>query len=70
LGSVDAVTDSDGALVSEQRYLPFGGVRTDAGTVTQTDIGYTNEYTSQGLVNLRSRLYDPSIGRFLTKDSW
>jgi hypothetical protein len=60
LGSVDAVTDANGALVSEQsfdfahlylrywrrqdrRYLPFGGVRTDAGTVTQTDFGYTGQ---------------------------
>jgi len=31
---------------------------------------YTNEYTSQGLIYLRSRTYDPSIGRFLSKDSW
>jgi len=31
---------------------------------------YTNEYTSQGLIYLRSRYYSPESGRFLTKDSW
>jgi len=31
LGSVVAVTDADGVLESEQRYLPFGQVRTDVG---------------------------------------
>jgi uncharacterized protein RhaS with RHS repeats len=41
LGSVVAVTDEDGALVSEQRYLPFGQVRSDVSSVTQTDFGYT-----------------------------
>jgi len=29
---------------------------------------YTNEYTSQGLIYLRARYYDPATGRFLTKD--
>jgi RHS repeat-associated protein len=32
--------------------------------------GYTNEYTSQGLIYLRSRTYDPASGRFTTKDTW
>jgi uncharacterized protein RhaS with RHS repeats len=39
LGSVVAVTDANGALVSEQRYLPFGEVRMDVGSITQTDFG-------------------------------
>ncbi len=47
-GSV-AVTDEEGALGSEQRYLPFGQVRSDVGSTTETDFGYTmqrdNSYT-------------------------
>ncbi len=35
-----------------------------------TSYGFTNEYTSQGLIYLRSRWYSPSQGRFLTKDTW
>jgi RHS repeat-associated protein len=40
-----------------------------AGT-SQSAYGYTNEYTSQGLIYLRARMYSPQSGRFLTKDSW
>src|SRR5690606_570339 len=45
LGSVVAVTDASGALVSQQRYLPFGGVRTNiaSGPIVQTDYGYTGQ---------------------------
>jgi len=41
LGSVVAVLDMSGAILSQQRYLPFGEVRTDVGPITQTDLGYT-----------------------------
>ncbi len=45
LGSVVATTDSTGTLTSQQRYLPFGGVRTDVPTtnVPSTDYGYTGQ---------------------------
>jgi uncharacterized membrane-anchored protein YitT (DUF2179 family) len=41
LGSMVAITDASGTLISEQRYLPFGQVREDVGTIAQTDFGYT-----------------------------
>ncbi len=44
-GSVVAVLDESGAVVGSQRYLPFGEVRTDLGTITQTDFGYTFQRT-------------------------
>jgi hypothetical protein len=67
LGSIVAVTDASGALLSEQRYLPFGQVRTDAGTITQTDFGYTGQRSldaqengySLGLMDYKARFYDP-----------
>jgi hypothetical protein len=43
LGSVVAVLNSTGTILSEQRYLPFGQVRSDVGTITQTDFGYTGQ---------------------------
>ena len=43
LGSVVAVTDSSGNLLDEQRYLPYGQVRTDVDSITQTDLGYTGQ---------------------------
>lgn len=33
----------DRALMSEQRYLPFGQVRSDVGAVIETDFGYTGQ---------------------------
>jgi RHS repeat-associated protein len=77
LGSIVAVTDASGALLSQQRYLPFGQVRTDAGTITQTDFGYTgqrdldaqqNAY-SLGLMDYKARFYDPYITHFSQPDS-
>jgi len=40
LGSLLAVTDASGTLTTQQRYLPFGEVRADVGSITQTDFGY------------------------------
>ncbi len=53
LGSVVATTDSTGTLTSQQRYLPFGGVRPDVPSpnAPATDYGYTGQ-----------RNLDPSIG--------
>jgi hypothetical protein len=41
LGSVVTVLNATGGLLSQQRYLPFGEVRRDVGSITQTDFGYT-----------------------------
>jgi RHS repeat-associated protein len=78
LGSVVVVTDTDGALLSQQRYMPFGQVRTDVGNgVDQTDFGYTgqrdmdaqgNQY-SLGLMDYRARMYSPLLGSFIQPDS-
>ncbi len=77
LGSVVAVTDEEGALVSEQRYLPFGQVRSDVGSVTETDFGYTGQRDldaqqnafSLGLMDYNARFYDVSINRFIQPDT-
>ncbi|HKJ40098.1 MAG TPA: SBBP repeat-containing protein [Anaerolineales bacterium] len=69
LGSVRQLTNASGAITYARAYDPYGVV-TSTGGSSQSAYGYTNEYTSQGLIYLRSRTYSPADGRFLTKDSW
>jgi RHS repeat-associated protein len=73
LGSIVAVTDASGTLISQQRYLPFGGVRDDAGTIAQTDYGYTGQRLLDsgmgGLMDYKARFYSPYLNRFVQPDS-
>jgi len=71
------MTDSTGTLLSQSRYLPFGQVRTDVGTITQTDFGYTGQRNldaqgrsfTLGLLDYHARFYDPGLGRWTQPDS-
>ncbi len=65
LGSVRQLTNSNGAVT----YDPYGVVTQTYGA-SQTAYGFTGEYTSQGFVYLRARMYSPASGRFTTRDSW
>jgi RHS repeat-associated protein len=75
LGSTVAVTDSTGALITQQRYLPFGGQRTLSGyqATALTDFGYTGQRALDenmgGIMDYRARFYSPSLGRFLQPDT-
>jgi len=69
LGSVRQMTNANGALTYSGAYDPYGAVTSTSGA-SSTAYGYTNEYTSQGLVYLRTRMYAPSMGRFLMRDMW
>ena len=63
LGSVVAVVSAR-TLVSEQRYLPFGGLRsTSLPGVTQTDFGYTGQRAliGSGLMDYKARFLDFNI---------
>jgi RHS repeat-associated protein len=67
-----AVTDASGTLISQQRYLPFGGVRDDAGTISQTDYGYTSQRNLDsgiGLMDYKARFYSPYLNRFIQPDT-
>ena len=65
LGSTVAVTNASGTLTSQQRYLPFGGVRSNPtiGSITQTDLTYTGQRALDpgmgGLMDYHARFYDP-----------
>ncbi len=70
LGSVVAVTDDAGTLTSQQRYLPFGGVRTNLGSITQTDLGYTGQrQLDMGLMDYKARFFSSALGRFIQPDT-
>ncbi|AUX38230.1 MULTISPECIES: RHS repeat-associated core domain-containing protein [Sorangium] len=77
LGSVDAITDEDGDVIERRSYDPFGQRRNPVWgepTPTSFSSGTTRGFTGHegddefGLVNMRGRMYDARIGRFLTTD--
>ena len=78
LGSVVAMTDSTGTLISQQRYLPFGGVRTDVSSPNSpaTDLAFTGQRNldaqgnvSLGLMDYNARMYDSLLARFIQPDT-
>ncbi|WP_437484568.1 RHS repeat-associated core domain-containing protein [Sorangium sp. So ce1014] len=77
LGSVDALTDEDGDVIERRSYDPFGqrrnpvwGERVPASFSSETTQGFTGHESDDelGLVNMKGRILDPRIGRFLTTD--
>ncbi len=71
LNSVRQLTDVSGVVTLAKSYEPYGELVTRAGN-DATTYGFTGEQTdpSLELIYLRSREYDPTTGRFLTKDAW
>ncbi|MBL8099772.1 MAG: hypothetical protein JNK81_11360 [Anaerolineales bacterium] len=73
LGSVVVITDDEGDLISQQRYLPFGGVRTIPNSpITNTDYGYTGQRNLDedlGLMDYKARFYSPVLNRFIQPDT-
>jgi RHS repeat-associated protein len=68
-------TDDSGTLITQQRYLPFGGMRELSGYSTSglTDYTYTGQRTLDpgmgGLMDYKARFYSPLLGRFIQPDS-
>jgi RHS repeat-associated protein len=70
LGSTRALTDGTGAVTNRYETDEFG-VPVLTGSSTQP-FRYTGEQfdPESSLVYLRSRMYDPAIGRFVQRDGW
>jgi RHS repeat-associated protein len=71
LGSTVEALDASGATITEQKYWPYGGMR--SGGVSQTDKLYTGQQqelgdAALGLYNYRARFYSTTIGRFVSAD--
>jgi len=69
LGSTRCIVDAQGNVAARYSYSAFGAPRLTEGTA-QTDFLYTGEQWDPDaqLLYLRSRYYDPEIGRFLSAD--
>ena len=59
----------DGTIIWQSEYDAYGDPHNQSGTF-DNPFGYCGEYTDSesGLVYLRARMYDPSIGRFISED--
>jgi RHS repeat-associated protein len=78
LGSVDVITNNAGTVVDQRSYDAFGARRNPIWSApppqgpfsSEASLGFTGheEDDELGLVNMKGRLYDPQVGRFLTPD--
>jgi RHS repeat-associated protein len=70
VGSASVITGTDGSVVETRAYSSFG----DGGPGESSTTGILNGFTGAdqdadlGLVNMRGRLYDPKLARFITPD--
>ena len=70
LGTVRAITDGSGAVTATYPTDEYGVPTASTGSSGQP-FGYTGEpRDATGLSYLRARYYDPSLGRFLSRDAW
>ncbi len=72
LGSVVGEVDPLGNLTSSPKYDVYGLVRSNTGTASSRQgfvggLGHVSD-TETGLIYMRARYYDPSIGRFESED--
>ncbi|MFO1499196.1 MAG: RHS repeat-associated core domain-containing protein [Verrucomicrobiota bacterium] len=71
LGSASVITDSDGALVQESTYYPFGATRhEEKWQDLETHYGFTQKELDEesGLQDFGNRFYHPGLGRWLSPD--
>jgi RHS repeat-associated protein len=71
LGSVRALTDGTGTLTQTYERDAFGVLQGTSGSSTQP-FDFTGEMrdAETGFLYLRARMYDPSIGRFISRDGF
>ncbi|WP_207650522.1 RHS repeat-associated core domain-containing protein, partial [Desulforamulus aeronauticus] len=70
-GDVTQVMDQNGNIVNNYAYDEWGNILTKQEQVSNP-LKYAGEYYDEesGLYYLRSRYYDPTIGRFISRDSY
>ncbi len=71
-GTIYKLLDDQGQIVASYNYDPFGVLIENTNPSIYMPIGYSGTYrdTETGLLYAQSRYYDPSVGRFTTKDSY
>lgn len=79
LNSIDTITNAQGQVIERLAFDPFGQRARPQGqaqdeqvdaTPAHTDRGYTGHrhLDDLGLIHMNARLYDPTLGRFLSAD--
>ena len=69
IGSVRALTNLTGAVTDRYAYDAFGNILARSGSTTSGHLFAGEDLdTATGLINLRARQYDPTIGRFTSVD--
>jgi RHS repeat-associated protein len=68
LGSALALTGESGTPTTEYTYQPFGAATTSGTTSSNPDQFTGRENDGDGLQYNRARYYDPSMGRFISRD--
>ena len=71
LGSIVATTSSTGKIISRTHYDPFGNPTILVGNQSTGEVnGFTGHklMSEWGLIITANRIYDPRLGRFLSKD--
>lgn len=70
-GSVRQLTNSSGTAIKNYVYEPFGAIRYQDSGSGATNLSFTGERRGgDGTIYLRARTYQPTIGRFLQRDSF
>ena len=73
-GSIAAVTDNTGTVITRYKYDPWGKQTVISGSntgIAQTRQGHTgHEMLDGGLTHMNGRLYDPSLARFVSADPY
>ncbi len=74
VGSVMAVTDENGIIIQQSKYLPYGSEQKITDNLQQTTYNQERSYTNQikdkntALFYYNARYYDPTLSRFISAD--
>jgi RHS repeat-associated protein len=72
--NVAVVTDGAGSVVARSSYAPFGARRTEGDPGPSGPFGFCGALGVRedigGLLDMRARFYDPTLGRFTSPDPW
>ncbi len=72
MGSVSTIANGSGTEVARYYYNGYGSVRSSSGTGVDANrwrFAGRDQDRDSGLIYMRTRYYDPNLGRFLSKDT-